>query len=208
MVHVSALVSSDVILLSRNNNNELLIINLATVSADEILLFACAKLYRCAPLMTFTLEQLTKDTAKIDFDDILSCWKWRLTDMQAVLTVSNLGDIFLLGNDGAVYWLQTDTGKLTKVAETLKQYQRFLSDEEKIDEWFLPLLVEKLLAAGKTLKDNEVYSHKTPPFLGGDYSLNNIEPTDISVHFALSGQIYEQVKDLPDGTKVNIKYER
>jgi hypothetical protein len=158
--------------------------------------------------MNLTLEQLTKDTTRINLDDILSCWQWRLTDIQAVLAVSVLGDIFLLGNDAAVYWLQTDTGELTKVAETLKQYQQFLSDEEKIDEWFLPLLVEKLLAVGKTLKENEVYSYKKPPFLGGDYSVDNIAPADMSVHFTFSGQIYEQVKDLPDGTKVNIKYEK
>jgi hypothetical protein len=158
--------------------------------------------------MTLTLEQLTKDASSVDLDDILSCWQWQLKDMQAVLTISLLGDIFLLGNDAAVYWLQTDTGQLTKVADALKQYQQFLTDEEKIDNWFLPLLVEKLLTASKALKDNEIYSYKIPPVLGGDYSVDNIEPTDMSVHFTFSGQICQQIKDLPDGTKVNFKYEK
>jgi Domain of unknown function (DUF1851) len=45
------------------------------------------------------------------------------------------------------------------------------------------------------------------PMLGGEYSVENIEPVDISVHFALAGQICEQIKDLPDGTKVRIKIE-
>src|SRR4030095_2408916 len=155
--------------------------------------------------MTPSLEQLTKDITNVDIDDILSCWQWRLTDMQTVVTISCLGDIFLLGNDAAVYWLQTDCGDLTKVADTLKQYQKFLADEEKTDNWFLPLLIEKLLAAGKTLKNNEVYSYKKLPVIGGEYSVENIEPIDMSIHFAFSGQICEQIKDLPDGTKVNIK---
>ena len=127
--------------------------------------------------------------------------------MKGVTAISALGDIFLLGNDGAVYWLQTDAGDLTKVADSLEQYEQFLSDEEKVDNWFLPLLVEKLLAAGKTLKENEVYSYKKLPVIGGEYSVENIEPTDMSVHFAFSGQICEQIANLPDGTKVNIKYE-
>jgi hypothetical protein len=38
LVHVSAIVPSDVTLLSNSNNNELLFINLATVPADVILL--------------------------------------------------------------------------------------------------------------------------------------------------------------------------
>ena len=32
---------------------------------------------------------------------------------------------------------------------------------------------------GKILKETEVYSYKNPPVLGGDYSIDNIEPTDI-----------------------------
>lgn len=154
--------------------------------------------------MTLTLEQLTKDTASVDLNDILSCWQWRLGDMQAVVTISSLGDLFLLGKDNAVYWLQTDGGDLAKVAEDLQQYQQYLTDEDKIDNWFLPLLVEQLLDAGKTLKGNQVYSFKKPTVLGGDYTIDNIEPTDMSVHFAFSGQISEQIKDLPDGAKVNI----
>lgn len=158
--------------------------------------------------MTLTFEQLTKDITAIDLDDILSCWQWRLADMKAVVTVSTLGDIFLIGQDDAVYWLQTDCGDLTKVAETLEEYEQFLGDEENIDNWFLPLLIENLLASGKLLKDNEVYSYKKIPVLGGEYSVDNIEPTDMSVHFAFSGQICEQVKDLPNGTTVNIKFDK
>lgn len=41
--------------------------------------------------------------------------------------------------------------------------------------------------------------------LGGDYSIENIDPVDISVHFAFTGQICEQISGLPDGTKFNIK---
>lgn len=158
--------------------------------------------------MTLTLEQLTKDITNVDIEDILSCWQWRVAGMKAVVTISCLGDIFLLGNDDNIYWLQTDAGDLTKIANSLEQYQQFLNDEEKIDNWFLPLLVEKLLTADKILKVNEVYSYKKLPVIGGEYSVDNIEPTDMSVHFAFSGQICEQIKDLPDGTKVNIKVEK
>ncbi|WP_018615973.1 T6SS immunity protein Tdi1 domain-containing protein [Segetibacter koreensis] len=157
--------------------------------------------------MELTLEQLAKDITNIDLNDILECWRWRLDKMQAVVTISVLGDIFLLGNDGAVYWLQTDSGELTKIADTFEQYQQFLIDDEKIDNWFLPSLVEKLLATGKTLKENQVYSYKKLPVIGGEYTVDNIEPTDMSVHFAFSGQICEHIKDLPNGTKVNIKVE-
>ena len=158
--------------------------------------------------MELTLKQLTKDITNVDLDDILLCWQWRLAGMKGVVTISALGDIFLLGDDDAIYWLQTESGDLTKVADTLEQYQHFLGNEEKVDNWFLPLLVGKLLAAGKTLKDNEVYSYKKLPIIGGEYTVENIEPIDMSVHFAFTGQLCDQIKDLPDGTKVDIKNEQ
>ena len=127
--------------------------------------------------------------------------------MKAVVTISCLGDIFLLGYDNNIYWLQTDSGDLTKIANSLDEYLTLLRKEENIDNWFLPLLVEKIVAAGKTLKEHEVYSYKKLPIIGGEYSVDNIDPTDMSIHFALSGQICEQIKDLPDGTIVNINFE-
>jgi hypothetical protein len=157
--------------------------------------------------MNRTVNQLTKDITNIDIEDILSCWMWKVTDMKAVAVMSVLGDLFLVGKDDAVYWLQTDNGDLTKVAEDLAQFEQYLNDEEKIDLWFLPLLVEKLITSGKILNENEVYSYKKLPVIGGEYSVENIDPADISVHLAFSGQICEQIKDLPDGTKVNIEVE-
>lgn len=158
--------------------------------------------------MALTINQLTKDITNIDVEDILSCWGWKVSDMKAVALMSVLGDLFLVGQDDVVYWLQTDSGELSKVAENLLQFEQYLNDEDKVDNWFLPLLVEKLIASGKILKENEVYSYKTLPAIGGEYSVENIDPTDMSVHFAFTGQICEQIKDLPDGTKVSIKVQQ
>jgi hypothetical protein len=158
--------------------------------------------------MTFTLQQLTKDIANIDFEDILSCWQWKLTEMKSVAMISCFGDMFLVGNDDAIYWLQTDSGDLTKVAENLTQFELLLRDDNKIDYWFLPLLVEKLLNAGKTLEENEVYGYLKLPVIGGEYSIENIKVIPMRVHFEYTGLICEQIKDLPDGTKVSIELKR
>ena len=128
--------------------------------------------------------------------------------MKAICTMSCFGDLFLIGKDDSVYWLQTDDGELSKVAEDFQQFNEFLNHEDKIDAWFFPLLVERLMVAGKTLKENEVYSYLKLPVIGGDYSVENINPTDISVHFAFTGQICEQIKDLTDRTKVTIKVKK
>jgi hypothetical protein len=37
---------------------------------------------------------------------------WKTADMKAVVAMSVLGDLFLAGQDDAVYWLQTDGGEI------------------------------------------------------------------------------------------------
>ena len=153
--------------------------------------------------MTIQFQQLIKDTDKIDLEDICSSWQWCLGDQKSIALVSCVGDMFLIGNDDTVNWLDTSIGQIKKVADNLEAFELLLNIEQNIDNWFLASIVEQLILNGKTLKENEVYSFKTLPALGGAYSIDNLEITDISVHFSFTGQIHEQIKDLPDGAKVS-----
>lgn len=114
------------------------------------------------------------------------------------------GDLFFIGKNGEINWLDTSCGKLTKVANDLDDFKVQLKIADNFNNWFLGWLHQDIENSKVKLKENEVYSFKQPPILGGDYSFANIEPIDISVHFHLAGQICEKTKDLPDGTKVNI----
>ncbi|HLY71360.1 MAG TPA: T6SS immunity protein Tdi1 domain-containing protein [Puia sp.] len=128
--------------------------------------------------------------------------------MHSVIMVTVWGDIFFEDNNKAIFWLQTDEGNLSKVADSNQDFQLFLKDENKIDNWFLPLLLEKLYNAGKILKEDEVFGFLKMPVLGGEYSIEKIVPCSMSVHFTFTGEICEQIKDLPDGTKVNVKFRK
>jgi hypothetical protein len=153
--------------------------------------------------MSLNLNHLIKDISKIDTTDICSDWQWLLDNQNQVVLVSAIGDMFLIGNDKSVYWLDTGMAELNYVAENLEQFQNLLTDNETTDNWFLSDLVNRLISEGKILEENEVYSFKTLPILGGDFSTENFDTTDMSVHFSISGQIHKQLWDAQDGTKVN-----
>ncbi|MFL5765997.1 MAG: T6SS immunity protein Tdi1 domain-containing protein [Bacteroidia bacterium] len=97
---------------------------------------------------------------------------------------------------------------MTKVAENLEDLKRLLKIQDNYDNWFLSWLHPEIENSGIKLKDNEVFSFNKMPALGGEYTFDNIEPVDISVHFHLTGEICRQIKDLPDGTKVNVKADK
>lgn len=49
-------------------------------------------------------------------------------------------------------------------------------------------MVGDLIQSGKVLSNGQIYSLIQPWLLGGEYKISNINPTDIEVHFSLSGQ--------------------
>jgi hypothetical protein len=153
--------------------------------------------------MTIDFRQFIKDISKIDLDDICSDWQWLLNNEYSPIMVSLSGDMFLTDKNSAIFWLDTGKGQLKRVADSLALFKSLLEDLDNIDEWLMASTVLDLIEAGISLKENQVYSYKTMPILNGDYSIENFDTTDISVHFSITGQICGQVINLPEGTRIN-----
>lgn len=131
-------------------------------------------------------------------------WSWMLREPFVPVIFSVLGDVFLEPEAGGVWWLNTGTGELTRVAESVPEFRELLATE-LADEWFMSALVEKLHAAGKIASAGQCYTYVTfPAFAEGKYEVDNLNPVQAQEHFALAGHILNEVKSLPDGTKVKI----
>jgi hypothetical protein len=147
-------------------------------------------------------------TVKFSIDSsarLTETWHWLIGTDKKVLLISAIGDMFLLGSDGNIYWLDVGQGKLEIIATDKGQFDAKLTDAEQVNEWFLANLTKQLRSSDKTLKDGQVYSYYKLPILGGDYVVDNFAPLSIEEHFRYLGDIHKQIKDLPDGTEVEIK---
>ena len=134
--------------------------------------------------------------------DLLRDWQWLLGGAMQLLIVSALGDMFLAAADGQVFWLDTGAGQLHQIAATVDEFQQLRQQRDHADQWFIPQLVGDLISSGVLLSPGQCYSYKIPPILGGQIEPANFEPTELSVHFSVLGQILRKVKDLPPGTKI------
>ena len=148
------------------------------------------------------LEELTISLENLDGDELLSEWRWLVDESYSPVLVSAVGDLFVQGQDGSIWWLCTATGQFTQVAPDLTEFQRLTRQPNPSREWFLPDIVGHFRKVGVLLQPGKCYSYKVPPFLGGKTEPNNMELTDICIHFAFLGEVYHQVKDLPPGTKI------
>jgi len=153
--------------------------------------------------MKVTWDDLTVKFDEHSSDRLVQDWTWLIGQDKRPIMVSSIGDLFLADASDKVYWLNTGDGTLTDVADGIEQFKERLQNPEIVNEWFLVDLIATLKAEGRKLEPRQVYSYKKLIVLGGDYSSDNFEPMDIEVHFSFAGQIHQQVKDLPPGTKIN-----
>jgi hypothetical protein len=144
------------------------------------------------------LADLVKDKSTLDITRICSAWSWLLHAQEDVLHVSLAGDLFFIGQNDEINWLETGTGNLIRVADSEKEFNELCLEEENLNRWFLASLIDDLIDSGLVPLDGEVYSYYLMPQMGGEYSLENIRCLDLYQHFELTGIISEQTKDLPD----------
>jgi hypothetical protein len=155
--------------------------------------------------MKINLDDLT-----VKFDDNTSAkltmnWTWLIGTDKKALLVSTIGDMFLTDNNKKVYWLDIGSGEFKLVADSIVDFEEKLKDIEQVNEWFMIDLATELRHSEKKLKDGQVYSYYKLPIIGGDYAVDNFAPLSIEEHFGYLGDIHRQIKDLPDGTRVDIK---
>jgi hypothetical protein len=62
--------------------------------------------------------------------------------------------------------------------------------------------------AGVYLQPGECFSFLIPPILGGDYTTANTVVLPITEHYGVYSSYHEQLRGVPDGTKVVIKVDK
>jgi len=137
--------------------------------------------------------------------EIITDWHWMLPDSFEIWIVNRFGDLILALDDGKISLLDTGAGRLDPLADSKDHFADLADDPKRFAKWFLVDAVDEMIAAGHTLEHRQCYSYLAPPGLGGAYAIENYMVTDLHVHLSIHGQIFEQTKAIPDGTKIKFK---
>ena len=148
------------------------------------------------------------DHRELDWPALFAEWTRLVPKEFTVRLMNRFGDLFLVFDDGSVHMLDVGGGSLEQVANSRDNFQAKVDEDDNANDWFMIPLVDKLLAAGMTLKQGECYSYKPPPVFGGDYTVENTCVLPIVEHYGAYGSIHNQIKDLPDGTQVVLKVKK
>jgi ribosomal protein L16 Arg81 hydroxylase len=132
-------------------------------------------------------------------DALINHWSWIFEDDISIVMMSRLGDFFLEDDNGIIYWLNTGTGELDRIAASDAEFQQLLQTES-FDDWFLTDLVDECHAAGLVPGDGEVLSYKILPiFEEGEYTVENMHVISAEAHLEYSGvTVLELVEEEED----------
>jgi hypothetical protein len=155
-----------------------------------------------------SLSDYIIDHRNVDWPTVLREWSWLVPPTFNVWIMNRFGDLFIVLDDGTVHMLDVGGGTLKKVAESRDDFANELDDGDNANQWLMIPLIDRLVAAGLTLREGQCYSYKKPPVLGGDYTVENTCVLPIPEHFGANGSIHNQIKDLPDGTQVMINVKK
>lgn len=143
-------------------------------------------------------------------ETVLGEWKWLVGEKTRPLLATACGDVFIENLlDGTIHFLNVSASELSLVAESRQAFEILLTEPSFVEAYLHPERVDMLRGKGLILKKDQIYSFSTPLSLGGQISADNIEITDVEVHFSIAGQIECQIADVPIGTPISgIKIKR
>ena len=155
--------------------------------------------------MAIDSSALTFSPGKDAIEQLAQSWIWLLKDPYTPVLFSSLGDVFFARDAGDVWWLNTGTAQVTRVADSVAHFEKLLRTDI-IEEWFMPLLIEQLHLNGKIPEPGECYTYVTlPVFSDGLYDVDNLNPVPAREHFAITGQIHKDIRGVPDAGKVKLR---
>jgi hypothetical protein len=150
-------------------------------------------------------QQYVLPTARPDWSELLADWQPLLSQRASIWLLTKFGEVFFVHENGKIGMLQVSGFQYQIVAKDQTDFQEWLVDPDKMAEWFLAPLVDQLETAGRVLQPDQCYSFIRPLGLGGELTLENVMTIPIREHFGCWGEVFRQIKDMPEGKQVILK---
>ena len=133
----------------------------------------------------------------------LSLWASILPENPRILRTNLFGDAFIVDEDGYVHILERSGCFAERIAESEEAFWRRVNNDEQ--NWLMTQLADDCHSSGLILGEGQCYAFTVPPVLGGEYAPQNVWVAPWNEWFSVTGDLFAQVKDLPDGATVSFK---
>lgn len=136
----------------------------------------------------------------LDSDELLREWRWVVPEDHRPFRMTVFGDWLLEAPDGSIHLLDLLEGELKRIAGSMGELGELEQQEDQREELYLEGFVMRCRAEGVKLGEGECLGWRLHPKLGGNLSVDNIQPFSIRVYQCLVGQLMRQLHAMKPGT--------
>ena len=143
----------------------------------------------------------------LDWGEILAPWGSQLPPDFVLWFANRFGEpILVFDEDGSVHRLDMEGGEVERLADSREAFQEAIDDPDNAADWLMIPLVDEAVAAGMELGPGECYGFAHPTVIGGEYDLENTVVRELVEYAHFLAGMHDQIRDLPDGTKIELDF--
>jgi hypothetical protein len=139
-------------------------------------------------------------------ESIQEGWLWAIGTPVRVVAVNSFGNVIVQNSNGQFYRIIPENLEYVFLCDSEDALDKIARESAFAFDWDMKLLREQAERALGRLTTNECYHLVIPATLGGAYAISNIKKIPIGEWLSFSGNVAQQIKDLPDGAHVQFKW--
>ena len=132
-------------------------------------------------------------------------WGWTGIEPAEVIGVNAFGNLIARDIHGRYWRICPEDVYCKVVADSTASYHALLNDKDFVDDWEMSGLVNEARETVGQLESGQSYCLKVPGILGGAYGGENLATISTIELIRFSGDLGRQIRDLPDGSKIELR---
>jgi hypothetical protein len=139
-------------------------------------------------------------------EEIKEAWGWIGIEPREIVGENAFGNLLIKDINGKYWRLCPEDVYCEVVANTDAEFEKLNKDEEFLLDWNMENLVNEARERLGSLNEGRKYCLKIPGILGGEYGGDNLATISFNELISFSGDLANQIKDLPNGAQIQFKF--
>lgn len=137
--------------------------------------------------------------------EICEAWGWVGFNPAEVVDENDFGNLIIRDEDNKYWRLCPEDVYCEIIANNRQELDNLSKDQTFLVDWYMSELVEAAKDSVGLLEEGRKYCLVIPSVLGGTYDTSNIKSVPLVELVRFSGDLGKQIRDLPDGEKIQLK---
>ncbi|WP_417440854.1 T6SS immunity protein Tdi1 domain-containing protein [Idiomarina sp.] len=137
--------------------------------------------------------------------EIKDSWGWVGIEPLATVAENDFGNLMVEDVYGKFWRLSPEDLYCEIVANDRAELELLSEDQNFLKDWYMQALVEQAKESLGAIPEGHKYCLVIPGALGGAYETSNIKTTPLIELVRFSGDLAKQIKDFPEGAKIQLR---